>query len=396
MCLTLLSFLPSSNRFAFHPPRWNRQTIFAVTPVCTANVVGLVFNILCLKLVDASYFQVARGLTLPMTVVLSSFMTGEKPTMGTIASCGLVTWGFTYAFLPAPFLSSTVSSAEVAVLESAAGSAATSSVLMDGKEAPMLGMIFGVLSAMMVAIHAVLVKAALKSVDNKTMDLAYWQNALSALALIPGIVISGELGGLWSLVTGEEGDRGAFVAGSVLTVSGEVAKSSDLSRPIIRSNPRSPQSNISWRGLWTVMIPRSDADALFVCVSQGVVGFLICVAGLLSIKVTSPVTHMFSSAVRSVLQTMLGVWLFRDIINSSRIMSILLILCGSILYTYLKSRPRMAATNSATLASASASGGGGGSEEESKALMGGGDVEKGEIPERSSSASASSSERRDD
>ena len=48
---------------------------------------------------------------------------------------------------------------------------------------------------------------------------------------------------------------------------------------------------------------------------QGVTGFLICVAGVLSIKVTSPITHMFSAAVRSVLQTALGVYLFGDILN---------------------------------------------------------------------------------
>jgi GDP-fucose transporter C1 len=46
-----------------------------------------------------------------------------------------------------------------------------------------------------------------------------------------------------------------------------------------------------------------------------VTGFLICIAGVLSIKVTSPITHMFSSAVRSVLQTALGVYLFGDILN---------------------------------------------------------------------------------
>lgn len=81
---------------------------------------------------------------------------------------------------------------------------------------------------------------------------------------------------------------------------------------------------------------------------------MICVAGLLSIKVTSPVTHMFSSAVRSVLQTILGVNLFGDVLNSyapshhslthlayfrsNRIISILLILAGSTLYTWFKSR----------------------------------------------------------
>ena len=210
VCLMGLSLLPSTNRFAFTPPRWNRQTIVAVAPVCTANVVGLAFNIYCLKLVDASYFQVARGLTLPMTVVLQSMMTGEKPTMWTIASCGIVTWGFTYSFLPNP--ASFLAGADVAPIEE---------TVVGSGEAPMLGMVFGVLSAAMVAIHAVLIKAALKHVDGKTLDLAYWSNALSALALIPGIAVSGELGGLWRLIQGQEGDRGGFALGTVVTVSCE-------------------------------------------------------------------------------------------------------------------------------------------------------------------------------
>jgi len=276
LCLSGLSQLPAESKLHFVTPRWTQATLLAVTPVCVANVVGLVFNIFCLKLVDASYFQVARGLTLPMTVVLSSLTTGEKPSMATIASCGLVTWGFTYSFIPAPLLHST------AVPHFDAPS-------QPRAEAPMLGMVFGVASAAMVAIHAVLVKSALKFVDGRALDLAYWQNALCALALVPAIIFSDELGTLAKMINGAEGSGSltAFVSGSLIT---------------------------------------------------GVVGFLICVAGLLSIKVTSPITHMFSAAVRSVLQTMLGVYIFGDILNSTRVISILLILVGSILYTYFKSK----------------------------------------------------------
>lgn len=178
-----------------------------MAPVCTANVVGLVFNIYCLKLVDASYFQVARGLTLPMTVVLQSLFNNERPTMGTIASCGLVTWGFTYSFLPIPvtFFGATVPEA----LSAAVGRSA---------EAPMLGMLFGVASAMMIAVHAVLVKAAIKKVEGKTMDLAYWQNALSAIALLPAILVSGEIPILLRMLLGQEGGLSSFLVGSAVTV----------------------------------------------------------------------------------------------------------------------------------------------------------------------------------
>ncbi|KAG5649845.1 hypothetical protein H0H81_001802 [Sphagnurus paluster] len=71
----------------------------------------------------------------------------------------------------------------------------------------------------------------------------------------------------------------------------------------------------------------------------GFFGFLLCVAGLLSIKITSPITHMFSSAARSVLQTLLGVLIFNDILTaSSRGTSILVILGGTLYYTWIKSQ----------------------------------------------------------
>jgi GDP-fucose transporter C1 len=93
-------------------------------------------------------------------------------------------------------------------------------------------------------------------------------------------------------------------------------------------------------------------------VPQGCFGFLIGVAGLLSVKVTSPVTHMTSSAARGVLQTMLGFWFFEEILTSfvsrfpsscercintrghfpsrSRIASICIIIVGSCYYIYIK------------------------------------------------------------
>lgn len=86
--------------------------------------------------------------------------------------------------------------------------------------------------------------------------------------------------------------------------------------------------------------------------TKGVLGFAMSIASLLSIKVTSPITHMVSSAVRGVAASLLGVWLFHDIITtyvlllrcialltlafSGRATSIAVILGGSILYTWVK------------------------------------------------------------
>jgi len=69
----------------------------------------------------------------------------------------------------------------------------------------------------------------------------------------------------------------------------------------------------------------------------GFFGFLISVAAILSVKVTSPVTHMFSSAARTVLQALLGVWFFEDVLTVPRATSLLTIMSGTLIYTWIKS-----------------------------------------------------------
>ncbi|WOO82045.1 GDP-fucose transporter 1 [Vanrija pseudolonga] len=265
IAVVLLYAWGGASRTQWTVPRWSKDMVGKMLPVAAVNVVGLAFNIYCLRLVDASYFQVARGLTLPMTIALQAAQTGTRPTRDTLIACALVTWGFTFSFLPFPL-----------------GAGATGSAA----EAPALGMVLGIASAAMVAVHAVLIKSALRHLDGSALDLAYWTNALSAVAIVPPVLLA-ESGRIYALLAGTEGDLRAFAIGSLVT---------------------------------------------------GVVGFLICIAGLLSIKVTSPVTHMFSSAVRSVLQTILGVQLFGDLLNTSRVASIILILLGTLLYTWHKAQ----------------------------------------------------------
>jgi len=70
----------------------------------------------------------------------------------------------------------------------------------------------------------------------------------------------------------------------------------------------------------------------------GVFGFLISIAGILSVKTTSPVTHMFSSASRTVIQMVLGVKIFGDVLTRQRVESAFTILFGTLLYTYVKAQ----------------------------------------------------------
>ena len=77
---------------------------------------------------------------------------------------------------------------------------------------------------------------------------------------------------------------------------------------------------------------------MLACFIQGLFGYLINVAGFLQIKMTSPLSHMISAAVRGVLQTVIAVWLFGDSITTGKAAGIALILIGSSYYTYVKSK----------------------------------------------------------
>ncbi|KAJ3787142.1 hypothetical protein GGU10DRAFT_349651 [Lentinula aff. detonsa] len=242
-------------------PKFNWQTARDLTPVVLVNVIGLVFNTLCLRGVEASYFQIARGLQLPLTILVSSIHTSCIPSAKIIVAAALVSFGFFVGVAPSaalPLLASPTS----------------------------ITLFYGILSSLFIALHAVLIKSSLPHCDNSTIQLAWWTNFGSAVFLVPFVVFNGELQILRANLV--EGDWNGKVFG------------------------------------WG-------------CLVTGIFGFLLCVAGLLSIKVTSPITHMFSSAARSVLQTLLGFYIFHDILTVNRVSSILIILGGTMFYTWAKS-----------------------------------------------------------
>ncbi|KAG9082789.1 hypothetical protein FRC07_014107, partial [Ceratobasidium sp. 392] len=221
-----------------------------LAPMITLNVLNLNFNNFCLKYVDASFYQVARGLVLPFTVVTSLIFLGAAPPSRKILfACAIVTGGFfTGVFLDH-------------VTASSLATAPSSTTTKPSGPSP-LGIFFGILSSMSTAMHAVVIKRALDVVDGSAIDLAWYTNLLSAVAIVPIMLLAGEVPGILKLLSGPTTTGGESVLGAFL---------------------------------WGTAV-------------TGVFGFLICVATLFSIKVTSPITHMVSSAVRGVIQTFFGVW----------------------------------------------------------------------------------------
>ncbi|THH02590.1 hypothetical protein EW026_g308 [Hermanssonia centrifuga] len=205
-------------------PRLEFSSAKKMIPVTLVNVMGLVFNILCLRGVEASFFQIARGLVLPLTIVVSSVHTRTIPGARVVLAAGVVACGFILGVAPHTLTT------------------------IQWRSAPSgISIIYGVLSSLFIAVHAVLIKVSLPHAHNSTIQLAYWQNLGSAIFLAPFILIQGEYGMLFELMASPDWNGKMFVWGSIIT---------------------------------------------------GVFGFLLCVAGLLSIKITSPITHMFSSPVR--------------------------------------------------------------------------------------------------
>jgi len=241
-------------------PHWDRRVVTKLFPVVAINIVGLVFNTLCLREVEATFFQIARGLVLPLTIAVTPARFHPRQAARVTLAAGLVTIGFFIGVIPE-------------------GSLPVSSIPSSRS------LLFGVFSSLSIAVHSVMVKASLSYCDNSTIQLAYWTNAGSAVLLAPFVLLREEHMKVMELSASSDWHMNVFVVGSLVT---------------------------------------------------GSFGFLLCVAGLLSIKVTSPVTHMFSSAARSGIQTVLGVWLFHDVLTTNRMISLATILSGTMYYTWVK------------------------------------------------------------
>ncbi|KAF7339344.1 TPT domain-containing protein [Mycena sanguinolenta] len=240
IAVVLLKLSALFSRGAIEIPPFDSDSAKKLFPVVFVNIVGLVFNTLCLRGVDASFFQIARGLVLPLTIIVSSVHTRSMPSANVILASVIVTGGF--------FL----------------GVAPSSKVPITANPFAFVSF-YGFLSSLFIAFHAVLIKMSLPYCNNSSIQLAWWTNAGSAVMLLPAVVLAGEISTLRDMVADPHWDATVFLWGTLVT---------------------------------------------------GFFGFLLCIAGLLSIRVTSPITHMFSSAARSVLQTVIGVTYFGDLITT--------------------------------------------------------------------------------
>jgi len=249
---------------------FDTKVIKGLGPMVGLNVLGLSLSNFTLKYVDASFYQVARGLVLPFTVCVSGLILHTRPSLRIFISCGLVTLGFFWG------------------------------VLFDGTQVHLIGVAFGVASSTITATHSVVIKQSLNVVNGSTVLLSWYTNLLSVFVLAPVILV--------------------FESGNAMKLLYNVDEL------VTKPGAMSPLRTFVLGSLLT-----------------GAVGFMMSLASLLSIKVTSPITHMVSSAVRGVAASLLGMWLFHDVITGGRAASIAIILGGSVYYTWVKHQESEAA-----------------------------------------------------
>jgi solute carrier family 35 (GDP-fucose transporter), member C1 len=277
-----------------------RQEWKQLAPLIVVNVLGLSLNTYCLAYLDASLYQVARSLVLPLTVLFSWLYLRQSISLVIALSCLIIICGFIIGI-----------------------------VLEQAIHISLCGILFGLASSITTAYHSIVIKKSFdsfkeprtqlplppaatpfKSGHSKrlrsashafTFDLVFWNNFLSAILLIPFLLLL-------------EGAQMRLYLDYFFY-------SSPSPTSLLQSQPISPHAILSF---------------LLGSFIAGLMGLLVNIAGFLQIKVTSPITHTVSSATRGVLQTILASLMLHESITLFRIIGIGITCCGTALYTFVK------------------------------------------------------------
>jgi len=246
---------PKESFFAQFPSqRYELKVAKGILPLSLIFVGMVTFNNLCLKLVEVSFYNVARSLTICFNVFFTYFTLGEKTSFPTLVTLVVVIIGFVLG-----------SEGEI--------------------NFSLLGTVFGVLSSVFVSLNSIFTKKTLPQVESDEWRLAFYNNVNALLLFIPLIVIFGEL--------------------KVLSDSTELLMSQQF---------------------WMVMT------------FAGVLGFFIGIITVIQIKLTSPLTHNMVGTAKSCLQTILALMIWQNPITMQGLAGLVMVILGSGLYTYVRSR----------------------------------------------------------
>lgn len=160
-----------------------------VSPFISDILSGESLSNYSLRFVDASFYQVARGLILPFTVLTSYTVLRTRPSLCILLSCSIVTLGFIVG------------------------------VFLDNVHVSAPGILFGIASSLMTALHAAVMKRGFQVVEGSALSMSWYSNLLSALLLLPFVIILGEGPAVLEILSGQAEGLRTFLVGSAITVS---------------------------------------------------------------------------------------------------------------------------------------------------------------------------------
>ncbi|RMJ11302.1 hypothetical protein CDV36_009055 [Fusarium kuroshium] len=164
----------------------------ALLPLTVARLVGILAKTYCLASVNASVYQIARGLLLPFTLFLSLLVLRPRPYYPplSLVGCAMVMAGFGTGMM-----------------------ADYSQMLTSGK-----GVLLGVGSSFTTAVESVVVKKFLGKSQEGMWQMVWMSNCMAVLFYIPLLPLSGELSTMSSLFSAETVDIGRqFLSSACLT-----------------------------------------------------------------------------------------------------------------------------------------------------------------------------------
>ncbi|ETO32902.1 GDP-L-fucose transporter [Reticulomyxa filosa] len=292
-----------SKSFAYFPPleykvqpkkkkKMNKQKkkpeiAHKVMPLTVVFLGMIIFNNLCLKYVEVSFYQVARSLTIVFNVIFTYCLLAQQTDRNTVAWCIAIIVGYLMG--------------------------------CDGEvHFSIIGVVFGVLSSAFVALNSIYVKKILPIVDESSEKLMMYNNINAVLILLPIIyfftVPSAFLKKNGSFSQKKNGSTFFLTGGYVdETFAQDEFKEIDLNNHVFGTSI-----------FWTLTIV------------AGIVGYLINFASYLQIKYTSPLSHNVSGTAKAAAQTVIALLVFRNPVTAQGMLGVIVVILASFGY----SRPK--------------------------------------------------------
>eukprot|EP01071_Lankesteria_metandrocarpae_P005242 Lankesteria_metandrocarpae@DN3921_c0_g1_i1.p1 len=256
--------LPGMSNFPCFKP--NMRTAIKILPLAISFVLMVTFANICLKYVHVSTYQVARSLTIIMTIILSYGILGQTESRSIVGSCVIMVLGFIVGSLDPSTLS-------------------------------LSGVITGACSSISQAFYNVTIKKSLGYVDNNTNVMLLYNQIISSLLFIPVIYLSGEV-------------------------------------PGVRENLPLQTSDPNFVQVWSSLV------------FSGFLAAVMNVAAYLCVKMTSPLTFNIVGVTKSLVQSLGGFVFLGDAVTVQALSGIMLSLCGSAYYSFVKTMEKELAKRS--------------------------------------------------